>query len=172
MKKKRRAVWFGVGAGVGAALGIVSLVLVTGAVGGSGVSERSPIEIFPTRADAGALGAPPVRIASSDGRVMVSSDEGGGGVPGAATEGSAGMAGEGPSSVSAGDEAPVLPDMSPQPCDFPQFIGQPVDETALKAIGRPFRILPPGGMATMDFSPARINVETDDKGIVTRIHCG
>lgn len=146
MKKKRRAVWFGVGAGVGAALGIVSLVLVAGSAGGGGSDmPRSPMDVFPTRAEA--PGAPPVRIASSDNGVAVSSD------------------------VEAGSSA-NLPDMSPQPCDFPQFIGKAVDESALKAIGRPFRVLPPGGMATMDFSPARINLETDDKGIVTRIHCG
>lgn len=170
MKKKRRAIWFGVGAGVGAALGIVSLVLVAGSAGGGGSDmPRSPMDVFPTRAEA--PGAPPVRMASSDDSVMMSSDESGGGVPGASTEGSEGM-GEGGVSPSFSGEESYAPDMSPQPCDFPQFIGKAVDESALKAIGRPFRILPPGGMATMDFSPARINLETDDKGIVTRIHCG
>ena len=57
-------------------------------------------------------------------------------------------------------------------CDFAHFIGQPVDEDALRATGREYRILPPGSMYTMDFLEGRINVHTDDHGVVVRVDCG
>jgi hypothetical protein len=57
-------------------------------------------------------------------------------------------------------------------CDFSPWVGHPVDEDAVKATQRPYRILPPGAMATMDYSPQRINLDTDENGIVTRVHCG
>ncbi|MDH5748730.1 MAG: I78 family peptidase inhibitor [Rhodospirillales bacterium] len=37
---------------------------------------------------------------------------------------------------------------------------------------KPLRILPPGSMATMDFSPNRLNVYLDDQGRITKIRCG
>ena len=43
---------------------------------------------------------------------------------------------------------------------------------ALKATGRPYRILPPDAMATMDYSADRINVHTDANGIVLDVRCG
>lgn len=58
------------------------------------------------------------------------------------------------------------------PCDFDHWTGKPVDEQALKETGRPYRILPPGSMATMDYVPERINVHTDEEGIVTKVKCG
>lgn len=65
---------------------------------------------------------------------------------------------------------PVMP--AEESCTFDEWVGKPVDEDAVKATGRVYRILPPGAMATMDFSPARINVDTDENGIVIRVHCG
>lgn len=64
------------------------------------------------------------------------------------------------------------PEMETPACDFAQWVGQPVNEEALKATGRPYRILPPGAMATMDYSASRINVHTDDSGIVIDVRCG
>jgi hypothetical protein len=83
----------------------------------------------------------------------------------------------GSSAGSTGEDAPALqtitpPDMTPQVCDFKEWIGKPVDEAAVKATGRPYRILKPGDAATMDFSPARIDVITGDDGTVTDVHCG
>ena len=72
----------------------------------------------------------------------------------------------------AADGRPALPDLRPQPCDFSSMVGKAVDEGALKATGRPYRILPPGSMKTMDYAPARIDVETDDKNVVTAVTCG
>jgi hypothetical protein len=34
------------------------------------------------------------------------------------------------------------------------------------------RILPPDSIATMDYNPARLNIETDASGIITRVSCG
>lgn len=56
-------------------------------------------------------------------------------------------------------------------CDFEGWVGKPLDETGLKNTGRPYRILKPGDMMTMDHSPERINVEHTD-GKVTRVWCG
>lgn len=57
-------------------------------------------------------------------------------------------------------------------CDFAAWVGQPVNEDAVKALGRPFRVLKPGDAATMDFSAERININTDDAGVVTSVTCG
>lgn len=68
-------------------------------------------------------------------------------------------------------EPPVMAE--PDCSAFEEWVGKPVDEAAVKATGRPFRILKPGMAVTMDFSPDRINVETDEKGeIVVRVYCG
>lgn len=34
------------------------------------------------------------------------------------------------------------------------------------------RIIPPGTAVTMDYRSDRLNVETDDDGVITRIYCG
>jgi hypothetical protein len=57
-------------------------------------------------------------------------------------------------------ETPALPVIKESVCDFSAWVGRPVDEDAVKETGRPYRILPPGSMATMDYSPERINVHT------------
>jgi hypothetical protein len=56
-------------------------------------------------------------------------------------------------------------------CAYEPWVGQPLDESAVKAEGRPFRILKPGDMMTMDHNPERINVEHEG-GTVTRVWCG
>lgn len=57
-------------------------------------------------------------------------------------------------------------------CEFEDWVGKPVDEAAIKATDRPYRILKPDSMMTMDHSPSRINVEHGDDGVVTRVWCG
>ncbi len=57
-------------------------------------------------------------------------------------------------------------------CDFSGWVGKPVDQVALKATGRDYRILKPDAPATRDFQPGRINVYTDEKGgTVLRVSC-
>lgn len=77
-----------------------------------------------------------------------------------------------PGAAAAGESDPATPSV-PQPaaCDFSAWTGKPVDESAVKASGRPYRILKPGDMVTQDFSPDRINVEINEQGIVTAVHC-
>lgn len=57
-------------------------------------------------------------------------------------------------------------------CDFEEWVGNPVDEAAVKATGRIYRILKPDSMMTMDHNPERINVVHDNDGVVTRVWCG
>jgi hypothetical protein len=70
------------------------------------------------------------------------------------------------------DVAP--PVMAEPDCSaFEGWVGKTVDVEAVKATGRAYRIVKPGDAMTMDFSPERINVETDEKGeIVVRVFCG
>jgi len=56
-------------------------------------------------------------------------------------------------------------------CDFQDFVGQPVDQAALDDLKRPVRILPPNAAATMDYNPERVNVHTDEAGVVTKVDC-
>lgn len=51
-------------------------------------------------------------------------------------------------------------------------VGQPAADHDFDTGDRPVRILPPGSIMTMDHRPDRLNVETDDAGIITRIWCG
>jgi hypothetical protein len=58
------------------------------------------------------------------------------------------------------------------PCSFEGMTGTSLDESTWKETGRPYRILPPGSMMTMDHNPQRINVHIDDHGKITNITCG
>ncbi len=55
--------------------------------------------------------------------------------------------------------------------DYDAWIGQHVDSLGVEA-GRKLRIIPPGTMVTKDYWPDRVNVDLDDKGVVTRVWCG
>jgi hypothetical protein len=43
---------------------------------------------------------------------------------------------------------------------------------ALKGAKRPYRVLKPGDMMTMDHAPARVNFDLNDAGTITRVWCG
>ncbi len=66
-------------------------------------------------------------------------------------------------------DAPVS---SEAECSYSEWVGHAVDEGSVKATGRPYRILKPDSMATMDYSPDRINVIVDDHNVVTAVRCG
>lgn len=53
-----------------------------------------------------------------------------------------------------------------------EWIGQKVNNRALKKTGKTFRILSPDSMMTMDHNPERINVHVDDHGVVEDVKCG
>ncbi|HEY0900633.1 MAG TPA: I78 family peptidase inhibitor [Micavibrio sp.] len=74
-----------------------------------------------------------------------------------------------PSSAEMAEDSQPVDEAS---CNFNEWVGKEVDEDAVKAAGRPYRILPPDGAATMDFSPERINVMIDENRIVTAVRCG
>lgn len=58
-------------------------------------------------------------------------------------------------------------------CPIPaHWIGQKVDDAALKGLNRPYRVLSPDSAATQDFNADRLNILTNAKGIVTGIRCG
>lgn len=57
-------------------------------------------------------------------------------------------------------------------CSYEDWVGQPVNEAAVKETGRPYRVLTPDSMMTMDHNPERINVVHDADGKVTRVWCG
>lgn len=98
------------------------------------------------------------------------------GVPGVAHEGTVGVEASPPVDVPIDADMVdqggiIMPDVA---CDFQGWVGMTKDAASAEArkTGRPFRILGPGSMATMDFSPVRINVEYDAHDIVTRVFCG
>lgn len=57
-------------------------------------------------------------------------------------------------------------------CDFDDWVGKAVNEDSLSETERPFRVLSPGSVVTMDYNPERINIHTDDEGTVAYITCG
>lgn len=73
--------------------------------------------------------------------------------------------------------APAAEDVpGPRACGasgLQHLIGQP--EAALDALpppDGPLRVIRPGMAVTMDFSPARLNIELDGAGRVARVFCG
>lgn len=52
------------------------------------------------------------------------------------------------------------------------FVGQPVVEVAAIETPGPVRILEPDSVMTHDFVPDRLNIFTDEDGIVTQLTCG
>jgi hypothetical protein len=74
--------------------------------------------------------------------------------------------------TAAGENAQEVPAMAESECSYNDWVGQPVNEEAVKAAGRPYRILKPDSAATMDFNPERINVLVDDHNVVTAVRCG
>ncbi len=153
--------------------GLLSFVLIAGAAKGRvATADAAPVA--------------PYKVADADNAVPVPGVvEGSPGQEGA-SEGSPGQEGtpDGAATVaspdspnaaggSRGEEGGVLPpEMKPQPCDFAQWVGKPVDTNALDALKRPYRVLKPNESATMDYSPARIDVEVDKAGTVRKVTCG
>ncbi|MCB9978907.1 MAG: hypothetical protein H6862_04820 [Rhodospirillales bacterium] len=77
---------------------------------------------------------------------------------------------------SSGDESAARTEVAeaPPPCDFPDLVGKSPDEDLLAGTlrGRGYRVILPGAMVTQDFSPARVNLDLDDKGVIRRVWCG
>lgn len=73
-----------------------------------------------------------------------------------------------------GEQAPVVMDHAMMECDFTNLVGMATEEATAKIdeAGRPVRVLAPNSAATMDHSPARVNLMVDDKGMVLSVTCG
>ena len=53
------------------------------------------------------------------------------------------------------------------------LVGTPLAAVTLPADpNRPIRTLGPNDIMTMDFNPTRLNIFTDENGIITRLSCG
>jgi hypothetical protein len=60
-------------------------------------------------------------------------------------------------------------------CPHMDKVGKPADQALqdeLKAAGKAFRIIPPGGIATMDYSAERVNFDVDAGNLIVRVWCG
>lgn len=70
--------------------------------------------------------------------------------------------------------APAVMDDAMMTCDFNSLVGMTTADATAKIdeAGRPVRVLAPDGAATMDHSPARVNLMVDDKGTVLSVTCG
>ena len=55
--------------------------------------------------------------------------------------------------------------------DYRWLLGQNIAAVTLPA-GPNIRVIGPDDMVTMDYAPARLNVEYDDAGTITRLRCG
>ena len=53
-----------------------------------------------------------------------------------------------------------------------RLVGSPISLVNTSSLAETVRILPPNGIATMDFNPARLNISTDANGIITQVSCG
>lgn len=59
-------------------------------------------------------------------------------------------------------------------CAFDFLIGLRTDAALeqVRPLDRPYRVLGPNAMATMDFNADRINLHVDENGVVTDVTCG
>ena len=73
------------------------------------------------------------------------------------------------------EEGASAPEPGDDPCGAAQLqhlVGEPAAEHEFGAKDQQVRVIPPGLSVTMDYVPERLNVETDEDGIITRIYCG
>lgn len=72
-------------------------------------------------------------------------------------------------------ESEMNDDLSPDACGaggLQHLLGTDAAAFDFAALDVPVRIIPPGTAVTMDYSPDRLNVETDEAGLILRIRCG
>jgi hypothetical protein len=78
--------------------------------------------------------------------------------------------------------APVPPAETPAPANCAAgaangLVGKPytadaVEQARIASGSRTVRVIRPGTAVTMDFRVDRLNVDLDEKDVVTRVHCG
>ncbi|MGK7651401.1 MULTISPECIES: I78 family peptidase inhibitor [unclassified Roseovarius] len=52
------------------------------------------------------------------------------------------------------------------------LVGQPLSAFDQSALDQPVRVIPPGGIVTMDYNPERLNVDLDSSNTIVRFWCG
>lgn len=52
------------------------------------------------------------------------------------------------------------------------YVGHRLGEAQGHLGAGPVRVIHPGDMVTQDYDPARLNVEVDADGVITRLRCG
>lgn len=56
--------------------------------------------------------------------------------------------------------------------DLQQNVGAPLTALDIQSLPQPNRVIGPDMAVTMDWNPARLNIEYDSARIITRIYCG
>lgn len=59
-----------------------------------------------------------------------------------------------------------------QAADHAALVGQPLSAFNQDDLDQPVRIIPPGGIVTMEYSPRRLNVDLDGSNNIVRFWCG
>ena len=70
---------------------------------------------------------------------------------------------------------PRAEEAGPDSCgvaDHEALVGQPLSAFDQSALDRPVRIIPPGGIVTMEYNPRRLNVDLDSASNIVRFWCG
>jgi hypothetical protein len=71
------------------------------------------------------------------------------------------------------DSVPTRPDLSTCTSNAThELVGTSISLVNTSQLASTVRILPPNGIATMDYNPARLNISTDANGIITQVSCG
>ena len=68
-------------------------------------------------------------------------------------------------------DAPLSPESACGAAHYQSLVGTPVDDAYFRGHDQ-LRIIPPDTAVTMDYSPTRLNIETDKSGQIIRIYCG
>jgi len=68
-----------------------------------------------------------------------------------------------------------LEEEGPDSCyaaDHTELVGQPLSAFDQSTLDQPVRIIPPGGIVTMEYNPRRLNVDLDGNSTIVRFWCG
>jgi hypothetical protein len=68
--------------------------------------------------------------------------------------------------------APMPMDQSCGADGLQSLLGQDKSVLAGMRFSQPLRVISPGMAVTMDYSPARLNIDLDGAGQIIRVHCG
>lgn len=67
---------------------------------------------------------------------------------------------------------PERPNDSCNSAAYRSHVGQPSDALAAIYIPEPYRVIEDGAPVTLDYNPARLNIDLGPDGVVVRLWCG